>query len=123
MGVVQSADGFFLQSIFVVTEWTNFGDTDCVVTIEVIGENPRVTKVQSDKNKAHLALDCGGDGRDDAGLGTPPQRVPEQPGELGVTVRDVPRVFHESCDDTPKRQQTLVDRPSLTGPVVLGARP
>jgi hypothetical protein len=49
----------------------------------------------------------------DARLGASPQRVPQQAGELAVSVRDVAQVLHQCCDYSAQRQQALVDQPSF----------
>lgn len=64
----------------------------------------------------------GSDRGDDARLGAPPERLLQQPGELGVPVGHVRVVLHEGGDDPAEREQALVDVPGLASARVLGPR-
>mmetsp|Transcript_12673 Transcript_12673/g.35408 ORF Transcript_12673/g.35408 Transcript_12673/m.35408 type:complete len:550 (-) Transcript_12673:87-1736(-) len=69
------------------------------------------------------AQSSGRDRGDDARLGLAAKRVPQQPGKLTVTVRDVGLALHQGADDAPKGEQGLVDLPSLSCPFLLRSTP
>ncbi len=57
----------------------------------------------------HRGGNCGYD----AGFGFATQGIPEQAGQLGITVGHMTRIFHQCSDDTTQGEERLVDQASL----------
>jgi len=60
-----------------------------------------------------LALHSWRNGGDDARLSTAAQAVTQQASQLGVTVGHMRGLLNQGCNDSPKRQQGLVDQTCL----------